>query len=74
MKFDPNDSNRCANIEHTMDGLRWAVCIILTNEDQAGGIAWLLSRMILAYHLHAGAISVVGKDQSDFVDRVLCRL
>lgn len=36
-----------------MSGLRGEVRTILAN-DQAGGMAHLLSRMVLAYHLHGG--------------------
>ncbi|KAF9176650.1 hypothetical protein BGZ51_000166, partial [Haplosporangium sp. Z 767] len=61
------------SIEHTMDGLRRGVRAILVN-DPAGGLARLLSRMVLAYHLHGGKISFAGKDQTDFVDKALCRL
>ncbi|KAF8924589.1 hypothetical protein BGZ58_001634 [Dissophora ornata] len=61
------------SIEHTMDGLRRGVRTILAN-DPAGGLARLLSRMVLAYHLHGGKISFAGKDQADFVDKALCRL
>ncbi|KAI9597360.1 hypothetical protein BDF19DRAFT_434822 [Syncephalis fuscata] len=52
------------SIKHTINGLRAKIRAILAN-DQAGGIARLLSRMVLAYHLH---------DQSDFVDKALCKL
>ncbi|GJJ79269.1 hypothetical protein EMPS_11630 [Entomortierella parvispora] len=34
----------------------------------------LLSRMVLAYHLHGGKTSFAGKDQADFVDKALCKL
>lgn len=61
------------SIDHTMDGLRRGVRTLLAN-DHAGGTARLLSRMVLAYHLHGGKISFAGKDQSDFVDKALCRL
>jgi len=61
------------SIEQTMDKLRRSVRTILAN-DQAGGMVRLLSRMVLAYHLHGGKISFAGKDQADFVDKALCRL
>ncbi|KAF8928395.1 hypothetical protein BGZ58_009679 [Dissophora ornata] len=61
------------SIEHTMEGLRRGVRTILAN-DQGGGMTRLLSRMVLAYHLHGGKISFAGKDQADFVDKALCRL
>lgn len=50
------------SLEHTMDGLRRGVRTILAN-DQAGGMARLLSRMVLAYHLHGGKISFAGKSR-----------
>ena len=61
------------SIEHTMDGLRGSVRSILAS-DQSGCMARLLSRMVLAYHLHGGKISFAGKDQADFVDKALCKL
>ncbi|KAG0212245.1 hypothetical protein BGX28_006598 [Mortierella sp. GBA30] len=61
------------SIEHTMDGLRSGVRTILSN-DPAAGLARLLCRMVLAYHLHGGKISFAGKEQADFVDKALCRL
>ena len=61
------------SIEHTLEGLRRGVRSILAN-DKSGSMARLLSRMVLAYHLHGGKISFAGKDQSDFVDKSLCKL
>ncbi|KAF9371696.1 hypothetical protein CPC16_002915, partial [Podila verticillata] len=61
------------SIEQTMDGLRRGVRTILAN-DQAGDMVRLLSWMVLVYHLHDGKISFASKDQSDFVDKTLCRL
>lgn len=61
------------SIERTMDKLRGGVRTILAS-DHAGGMARLLSRMVLSYHLHGGKISFAGKDQADFVDKALCRL
>ncbi|KAF8923781.1 hypothetical protein BGZ58_002528, partial [Dissophora ornata] len=61
------------SIEHTLEGLRRSVRSILAS-DQSGGMARLLSRMVLAYHLHGGKISFAGKDQADFVDKALCKL
>ncbi|KAG9072221.1 hypothetical protein KI688_006445 [Linnemannia hyalina] len=49
------------SIEHTMNGLR-------------AGAARLLGRMVLAYHLQDGKISFSSQQQSDFVDKALCRL
>ncbi|KAF8920501.1 hypothetical protein EDD21DRAFT_449173 [Dissophora ornata] len=76
----PGDSKQVAlenavdqSIEKTMASLRRGVRTILAS-DQAGSMARLLSRMVLAYHLHGGKISFAGKDQSDFVDKALCRL
>ncbi|KAF9197143.1 hypothetical protein BGZ49_002583, partial [Haplosporangium sp. Z 27] len=62
-----------SSIEHTLDGLRRSVRSILAS-DQSGSMARLLSRMVLAYHLHGGKISFAGKDQADFVDKALCKL
>ncbi|KAF9579103.1 hypothetical protein BGW38_004786 [Lunasporangiospora selenospora] len=61
------------SIEHTLDGLRRGVRSILAI-DKSGSMARLLSRMVLAYHLHGGKISFAGKDQADFVDKSLCKL
>ncbi|KAG0203112.1 hypothetical protein BGX28_004507 [Mortierella sp. GBA30] len=61
------------SIEHTMDGLRRGVRTVLSN-DPAGGLARLLCRMVLAYHLRGGKISFASKEQADFVDNALCRL
>jgi len=56
-----------------MDGLRRSARSILAS-DQSGSMAQLLSRMVLAYHLHGGKISFAGKDPADFVDKALCKL
>ncbi|KAG0041828.1 hypothetical protein BGZ89_007215, partial [Linnemannia elongata] len=61
------------SIEHTMNGLRAGVRIILEN-DKTGEAARLLGRMVLAYHLQDGKISFSSQQQSDFVDKALCRL
>ncbi|KAI8356285.1 hypothetical protein B0O80DRAFT_23814 [Mortierella sp. GBAus27b] len=61
------------SIEHTMNGLRARVRIILEN-DKTGEAPRLLGRMVLAYHLQGGKISFSSQQQSDFVDKALCRL
>ncbi|KAF8924896.1 hypothetical protein BGZ47_003626 [Haplosporangium gracile] len=61
------------SIEHTINGLRAGVRIILEN-DKTGEAARLLGRMVLAYHLQDGKISFSSQQQSDFVDKALCRL
>ncbi|KAI8356289.1 hypothetical protein B0O80DRAFT_497003 [Mortierella sp. GBAus27b] len=61
------------SIEHTMNGLRAGVRIILES-DKTGEAARLLCRMVLAYHLKDGKISFSSQQQSDFVDKALCRL
>ncbi|KAG0268150.1 hypothetical protein BGZ95_002588 [Linnemannia exigua] len=61
------------SIEHTMCGLRIGVRTILES-DKTGEAARLLSRMVLAYHLQDAKISFSSQQQSDFVDKALCRL
>lgn len=41
---------------------------------QPGRMDRLLSRIVLAYHLHGGKISFAGKDRPNFVDKALHRL
>ncbi|KAF9344864.1 hypothetical protein BGX34_005264, partial [Mortierella sp. NVP85] len=53
--------------------LREGVRTIL-NSDQTVEAAQLLARMVLAYKLNDGKISFPSNEQSDFVDRALCRL
>ncbi|KAG0277857.1 hypothetical protein BGZ96_002687 [Linnemannia gamsii] len=61
------------SIEHTMNGLRAGVRTILES-DKTGEAARLLSRMVLAFHLQDAKISFSSQQQSDFVDKALCRL
>ncbi|KAF8924087.1 hypothetical protein BGZ47_004212 [Haplosporangium gracile] len=56
-----------------MNGLRAGVRSILES-DKTGEAARLLSRMVLAYHLQDAKISFSSQQQSDFVDKALCRL
>jgi hypothetical protein len=60
-------------IEHVKNGLRSGIRTILTS-DKTGEAAQLLCRMVLAYHLQDGKISFSSNQQSDFVDKALCRL
>ncbi|KAF9116504.1 hypothetical protein BGW39_002721 [Mortierella sp. 14UC] len=64
-------------VDYTMknvrDGLRPGIRTIL-GSDRTGEAARLLSRMVLAYHLQGGKISFSSSQQSDFVDKALCRL
>ncbi|KAK3836798.1 MAG: hypothetical protein J3R72DRAFT_526114 [Linnemannia gamsii] len=60
-------------IEYVKHGLRDGVRTILMG-DQTGEAARLLSRMVLAYHLQDAKISFSSQQQSDFVDKALCRL
>ncbi|KAF9123517.1 hypothetical protein BGW39_008911 [Mortierella sp. 14UC] len=60
-------------IEHVKRGLRDGVQSILES-DKTGEASRLLCRMVLANHLHGGKISFSSCKQSDFVNKVLCRL
>ncbi|KAI7831543.1 hypothetical protein BC939DRAFT_437369 [Gamsiella multidivaricata] len=60
-------------IEHVMSGLRNGIHTILES-DKTGEAARLLCRMVLAYHLQDVKISFSSHQQSDFVDKALCRL
>ncbi|KAF9164598.1 hypothetical protein DFQ26_001253 [Actinomortierella ambigua] len=60
-------------IEHVKYYLRDSVQAILVN-DRTGEASRLLYRMVLASHLGGGNISFSSSQQSDFVDRALCRL
>lgn len=61
------------SIEHTVSGLQIRVCTILES-NKTGEAVRLLSRMVLAYHLQDAKISFLSQQQSDFVDKALCRL
>ncbi|KAF9274677.1 hypothetical protein BGZ68_000438 [Mortierella alpina] len=61
------------SIEHTTNSLRTGIRTILDN-DITGEAARLLGRMVLAYHLQDAKISFSSNQQSDFVDKALCRL
>ncbi|KAF9082457.1 hypothetical protein BGX29_003872, partial [Mortierella sp. GBA35] len=67
------DSAVDRTIEHVKLGLRDGVRTILES-DKTGEAARLLSRMVLAYHLQDAKISFSSQQQSDFVDKALCRL
>jgi hypothetical protein len=60
-------------IEDVKRGLRDGVRNILES-DKIGEAARLLGRMVLAYRLHDGKISFSSQQQSDFVNKALCRL
>ncbi|KAF9577962.1 hypothetical protein BGW38_006509 [Lunasporangiospora selenospora] len=60
-------------IEDVKHGLRDGVRTILES-DKTGEAARLLGRMVLAYRLHDGKISFSSQQQSDFVNKALCRL
>ncbi|CAO3570977.1 unnamed protein product [Mortierella alpina] len=60
-------------IEYVKHGLRGSVRTILMG-DPTGEAARLLCRMVLAYHLQDAKISFSSQQQSDFVDKALCRL
>ncbi|KAF9287534.1 hypothetical protein BGZ68_001690 [Mortierella alpina] len=61
------------SIEHTTNSLRTGIRTILES-DKTGEAARLLCRMVLAYHLQDAKISFSSHQQSDFVDKALCRL
>ncbi|KAG0221999.1 hypothetical protein BGW42_007039 [Actinomortierella wolfii] len=61
------------SIRHTMSGLRIGIRTILES-DKTGEAARLLCRMALAYHLQGGKMSFSSYQQSDFVDKALCKL
>ncbi|KAG9067634.1 hypothetical protein KI688_012419 [Linnemannia hyalina] len=61
------------SIEQTLTQLRAGVCEILES-DNTGEAARLLCRMVLAYRLSGAKISFSSQQQSDFVDKALCRL
>ncbi|KAF9349932.1 hypothetical protein BGX26_011839 [Mortierella sp. AD094] len=61
------------SIEHTMNGLQTGIRTIL-DSDRTGEAARLLCRMVLAYRLQGGKISFSSNQQSDFVDKAVCRL
>lgn len=61
------------SMEHTMNGLRTGIRTLLES-DKTGKAARLLCRMVLAYHLQDGKISFSSQQQSDFVNKALCRL
>jgi hypothetical protein len=67
------DSAIDRTIEHVKHCLRDGVRAILAS-DCTGEAARLLSRMVLAYHLQAPKISFSSQQQSDFVDKALCKL
>ncbi|KAF9080254.1 hypothetical protein BGX23_002406, partial [Mortierella sp. AD031] len=67
------DSAVDETIKDVMDGLRSGIRTILEG-DKTGEAARLLCRMVLAYHLQDGKISFSSHQQSDFVDKALCRL
>ncbi|GJJ78336.1 hypothetical protein EMPS_10695 [Entomortierella parvispora] len=60
-------------IESVKRGLREGVSTIMKS-DKSGEAARLLSRMALAYRLHDSKISFSSQQQSDFVNKSLCRL
>ncbi|KAG0251072.1 hypothetical protein BGZ95_007003, partial [Linnemannia exigua] len=60
-------------IENVKNGLRKGVRTII-GRDITGEASRLLSRMVLAYHLRDAKISFSSQQQSDFVDKALCRL
>ncbi|KAG0195900.1 hypothetical protein BGX28_000398 [Mortierella sp. GBA30] len=72
-KQDTLDSAVDRTIEHVKLGLRDGVHTIL-DSDKTGEASRLLSRMVLANHLHSGKISFSSIKQSDFVNKALCRL
>ncbi|KAG9071278.1 hypothetical protein KI688_008824 [Linnemannia hyalina] len=61
------------SIEQTLTQLRAGVREILES-DNTGEAARLLCRMVLAYRLSGAKISFSSQQQSDFVDKALCRL
>ncbi|KAF9320026.1 hypothetical protein BG003_007388 [Podila horticola] len=67
------DSAVDRTIEHVKHDLRGGVCTLLES-DKTGEAARLLSRMVLAYHLHDAKISFSSQQQSDFVNKALCSL
>ncbi|KAG0008728.1 hypothetical protein BGZ82_004485, partial [Podila clonocystis] len=67
------DSAVDRTIEHVKHELRDGVRTILES-DKSGEAARLLSRMVLAYHLQDAKISFSSQQQSDFVNKALCRL
>ncbi|KAG0371436.1 hypothetical protein BGX24_001675 [Mortierella sp. AD032] len=75
-QFSKQAALNCAidrTIEHVKRGLRDGVRAILAS-DSTGEAARLLSRMVLAYHLQDAKISFSSQQQSDFVDKALCKL
>ncbi|KAK3842808.1 MAG: hypothetical protein J3R72DRAFT_508522 [Linnemannia gamsii] len=60
-------------IENVKNSLRKGVRTII-GRDITGEASRLLSRMVLAYHLQDAKISFSSQQQSDFVDKALCRL
>ncbi|KAF9536613.1 hypothetical protein EC957_010310 [Mortierella hygrophila] len=61
------------SIEHTITQLRVQVSDILEG-DNTGEAARRLCRMVLAYRLSGAKIAFSIQQQSDFVDKALCRL
>ncbi|KAK3817647.1 MAG: hypothetical protein J3Q66DRAFT_298758 [Benniella sp.] len=76
-----NDDDKQAILNKAVDGaldaiksqLRDGVRTILKS-DKTGEAAHLLARMILAYEMNGGKISFPSNEQSDYVDKALCKL
>lgn len=67
--------NKAGNdtIDRLKSGIRCRARTILES-DKSGESAALLCRMVLACHLQDAKVSCSSNQQSDFVDKIMCRL